>query len=317
MDVLDWLLDADPSIRWQVLRDLADAAPAAIAAERARVAHVGWGSHLLDLQGADGNWEGGALFPARDGVPLPWSREEGQPWTATAPTLELLRELGADPADPRVRGAISMVEAHTRWEHDRERFFDGEVEPCLNGATIAVGAYFGVDVAPVVERLLGEQLEDGGWNCEAEFGSVRSSFHTTIRVLDGLLAFEQAVGAQDHVTAVRRRGEGYLLERHLLRRLSTDEIVDPAYLECAFPVRWRFDALRGLDYFRRAGDAPDPRLAEAIDLLRSKRRPDGTWPLDRVHKGATNVEPERVGEPSRWITLRALRVLRWVDESAG
>ncbi|MBU6423544.1 MAG: hypothetical protein KGQ88_05860, partial [Chloroflexi bacterium] len=219
VDVLHWLLDADPSVRRQALRDLADAPVEAVAAERARVATGGWGARLLALQGADGQWAGGACFPAA----FRWSdmETEGQPWTSTLPTLQLLRDLGVDPADERVRRAVAEVKDHCRWEHAGEPFFAGEVEPCINGRVVALGAYFGQDVDAVVTRLLGEQLADGGWNCEAENGSVRSSFHSTIDVLEGLLEHERATGGSPEAIAARRRGEEYLLERRLIRRKST------------------------------------------------------------------------------------------------
>lgn len=314
MSVLDWLLDADPSIRWQTLRDLADAPAGDVAASRARVAHEGWGARLLDLQGDDGLWEGGALFPARDGTPLPWSRADGQPWNATAYCLELLKDLGAEPADDRVRGAVERVRENARWEHDGQPFFEGEVEPCINGMVVGLGAYFGQDVDPVVHRLVGEQLEDGGWNCEAENGSVRSSFHTTIRVLEGLIAHERATGGTAASAAARRGGEEYLLERRLLRRRTTGEVVDRVWLEFSFPTRWHYDVLRGLEYFRSTGARPDPRVDQAIELVRAKRQPDGTWLLEHTHKGAVPFTMEDGdGRPSRWNTLRALRVLRWYD----
>ena len=318
MTVVDWLLDADPAIRWQALRDLAGAPGAVVATERERVAGEGWGARLLALEGDDGLWEGGALFPARDGKPLPWSREDGQPWTATAYALQQLLEFGVDPADHRVRRAIDLVRANARWEHDNQPYFEGEVEPCLNAMVVVQGAYFGVDVEPVVERLLGEQMADGGWNCEAENGSVRGSFHTTIRVLEGLLLHEQATGGSDASTGARRRGEVYLLERRLLRRRSTGDVIDPAFLQFSYPARWHFDVLRGLDYFRSTDDVPDPRLDEAIDLVRSKQEPDGRWLLEHTWKGAIPFQMEDGdGRPSRWNTLRALRVLGWYDGAAA
>ena len=205
MTILDWLLDSDPAIRWQVLRDLADAPPGIVAAQRARVATAasGWCARILALQGDDGQWEGGALFPAvRD-------RSVGQPWTATAYSLVLLQDCGVDPHDDAVRRAVARVKAHCRWEHAGQPFFNGEVEPCINGMTVSLGAYFEQDVDDVVDRLVSEQLEDGGWNCEVENGSVRSSFHTTIRVLEGLLAYERATGDSPAASAARRRGEEY------------------------------------------------------------------------------------------------------------
>jgi hypothetical protein len=315
---LDWLLDSDPAICWQALRDLCDAPGDVVAAERARVAGEGWGARLLALQGDDGLWAGGALFPGKAGQPLPWNREEGQPWTATAYSLVQLQEFGIDPDDDRVRRALALVREHCRWEHDNQPFFEGEVEPCINGMVVVLGAYFGHDVDGVVERLVGEQLDDGGWNCYAEYGSVRGSFHTTIRVIEGLLAHERATGGTVAASAARTRGEEYLLERRLLRRRTSGDVIDPAFLQFSYPTRWHYDVLRGLDYFRLTNRRADLRLAEAIELVRSKRQPDGRWLLENSHKGAIHFSMDAGdGEPSRWNTLRALRVLRWYDEEGA
>jgi hypothetical protein len=227
-------------------------------------------------------------------------------------TLHTLQIFGLDPASASARRAVELIAEHGRWEHEGQQYFDGEVEPCINGRTIDAGAYYGVDVAPLVTRILGERLADGGWNCEAERGSVRSSFDTTINVLDGLLQFERATGGSDAVREARRNGEEYLLERGLFRRKTTGDVVDPGYLEFAFPYYWHYDVLRALDYFRSSGAAPDPRMAEAVEAVRSKRQADGRWLLDHVHPGRVHFEIEDgVGKPSRWNTLRALRVLDW------
>jgi len=312
MTVLDWLLDSDPALRWQVLRDLTDAPAELVAAERARVANEGWGARLLALQGEDGQWAGGALFPARRAKTADGGRAEGQPWTATAYSLVNLHDFGVDPGGDKVRRAVAQVREHCRWEHAGQAFFSGEVEPCINGMTVVLGVYFDQPVDGVVARLLEEQLEDGGWNCEVENGSIRSSFHTTIRVLEGLLAHERATGGSAQSIAARRRGEQYLLERKLFRRKSTGTVVDPAWLKFSYPTRWHYDVLRALEYFRTTGDPPDRRVGEAIDLLRSKRQSDGTWLLENTHPGAVHFRLEDGdGLPSRWNTLRALRVLRW------
>jgi hypothetical protein len=311
MSVIDWLLDGDPAIRWQVLQDLTDASPDEIAAERARVAGVGWGERLLAAEDPDGLWAGGACFPAG------YRGGPGQPWTATMHTLQTLQLLGLDPASAPARRGVALVAENGRWEHAGQRYFDGEVEPCINGRTIETGAYFGVDVAPIVERILAERLEDGGWNCQAELGSVRSSFDTTINVLDGLLAFERATGGSPALSTARQRGEEYLLERRLFRRKSTGEVVNPEYLDFAFPYYWHYDVLRALDYFRRSGENPDPRMAEAVEVVQSRRQPDGRWRLDRIHPGRVYFDLEGdVGGPSRWNTLRALRVLDWWEAAA-
>lgn len=303
MTVIDWLLDADPAIRWQALRDLVDAPADAVAVERARVATEGWGARLLALASPDGTWDGPGLFPQ---------------FTSTAWSLVLLRDLGVEPDAPAVRAAIALVRERGRWEHAGQRFFDGEVEPCINGKTVALGAYFGVDTTPIVERLLGEQMEDGGWNCEQENGSTRGSFDTTISVLDGLLEFERATGGEPTVAAARRRGEEYLLERALLRRKTTGELIDPDYTRFSFPTYYFYDALRALDHLRAAGAPPDKRVAEAIDLVESKRDTDGRWPLENDHPGRRHfLIDDGEGRPSRWNTLRALRVLRWAGRVDG
>ena len=297
--VIDWLLDADPSIRWQVMRDLTDAPDDVVAAERARVASEGWGPRLLDQQRPDGQWG--------DGVGAPF-------WWTNMYTLVYLCDLGLDPASERARRAIDLVRTNVTWgpQFGSSPFFEGEVEPCINGRVVAIGAYFGVRSDRLVDRLLGEQLADGGWNCEAERGSVRSSFHTTICVLEGLLAFEQAFGATSTVTDARRRAEEYLLERRLLRRMSTGDIIEPTWTQFSFPPLWHYDVLRALDYLRAAAVRPDARAEEAVAAVRERRQADGRWLLDVRHRDTLHVElAGALGEPNRWITLRARRVLNW------
>jgi len=309
MTVVDWLLDSDPSVRWQVMRDLTDAPAEEVAAERARVASEGAGARLLGLQGADGRWGGAA-----------WNRG----WDSTMHVLSLLREMGLDPASSEARRAVGLVRDRVTWqgcgprECEGNPFFTGEVEPCINGQVAATGAYFGQDVRGLVERLLGEQMPDGGWNCEAANGSTRSSFNTTICVLEALLEHERAAGTSREVTEARLRGQEYLLERRLFRRRSTGQAIErdrkggAEWTRFAFPTWWHYDVLRGLEYLRRAGVAPDERIAEALELVASKRASDGRWPLETRHLGRMPVETDE-GEdrPSRWNTLRALRVLRW------
>ena len=305
--VIRWLLDSDPSIRWQVLRDLIGAPADEVAGERARVATAGVGARLLALQDADGRWGGAA-----------WNRG----WNSTMHVLMLLRDMGLDPASDQARRAVGLVRDRVTWQgwpaYDGNPFFAGEVEPCINGQVAAVGAYFDQDVRDIVDRLLGEQLSDGGWNCEAVNGSTRSSFNTTICVLEALLEHERSVGASPEVTEARLRGQEYLLERRLFRRRSTGEVIerdrkgDAAWTRFAFPTWWHYDVLRGLEYLRGAGVAPDERVAEAIALVASKRDGDGRWPLETSHSGDMPVETdEGEGRPSRWNTLRALRVLNW------
>ena len=312
--MIDWLLESDPAIRWQVMRDLLDAPEAEWRAERARVETHGWGTRLLSYEDEDGQWAGGAFAP-RDFDHREW-QEVGQPWTATTFALTQLREFGLDPASERARRAVASIGANSRWEHDGQPFWEGEVEECINGRTAADGAYFGVDVSPIVERLVGERLADGGWNCERARGSVRSSFATTINVLEGLLEYERATGGTPQSREARAAGEEFLLERGLFRRLSTGEPADERFLLFVYPNRWRYDVLRALDYSRSAGAPPDPRLGDAVDHLRRRRSDDGTWPLDWRLPGRVWFElDDGPGRPSRWVTLRALRVLRWWDYS--
>jgi len=307
--VIRWLLDSDPSIRWQVLRDLTGAPAHAVALERARVASEGWGAQLLALQGADGRWGGAA-----------WNRG----WDSTMHVLMLLRDFGLDPASSEARRAVGLVRDHVTWrgagppECDDNPFFAGELEPCINGQVAAAGAYFGQDVRGIIDRLLGEQLPDGGWNCEAPNGSTRSSFNTTICVLEALLEHERATGESPEVTGARLRGQEYLLERRLFRRRSTGEVIardrkgGAVWTRFAFPTWWHYDVLRGLEYLRSAGVTPDERVVEAIDIVESRRDADGRWPLEARYPGVMPVEiDEGVGRPSRWNTLRALRVLDW------
>ena len=315
--VFQWLLDSDPSIRWQVMRDLIGATADEAAAERAKVATEGWGAQLLALQGADGLWGGAA-----------WN----QGWDSTMHVLTLLCELGLDPASDQARRAVGLVRDHVRWpgwdwdgnwlgmDFVGNPFFAGEVEPCINGQVGASGAYFGPDMQSerILGLLLAEQLADGGWNCEAANGSTRSSFNTTICVLEALLEMELAGRSSPEVTAARLRGQEYLLERRLFHRRSTGEVIErdregeSEWTRFTFPNWWHYDVLRGLDYLRRAGVTPDERLAEAIALVESKRTGDGRWLLEHQYPGRIPVElDEGVGRPSRWITLRALRVLDW------
>lgn len=307
--VMEWLLDSDPAIRWQVMCDLMDAPADEVAAERAKLDTEGVCAQLLQLQSSDGRWGGAA-----------WNRG----WDSTMHALTLLREMGLDPAGGAARKAVGLVRDGVTWrgcgpaEADRNPFFAGEVEPCINGQVAAAGAYFRQDVGSLIDRLLGEQLADGGWNCDAPRESTRSSFNTTICVLEALLEYERVGGSDRSVTGARLRGQEYLLERRLCRRLSTGEIIQrdrksgAEWARFAFPTWWHYDVLRGLDYLRRAGAARDERLADAVALVDSKRTAEGRWVLEARYPGRMPVEIDAgEGRPSRWNTLRALRVLQW------
>lgn len=317
-DLRQWLLNSDPSIRWQVMRDLLHSPADEVTTERAKIATEGWGAQLLALQASDGKW-GGA--------------EWNHGWNSTMHALTLLREFGLDPNSDAAKRAIGLVSDLVRWrgwdwdgawrgdDFLGNPFFAGEVEPCINGQVGASGAYFGHETQSerIFDRLLDEQLSDGGWNCEAENGSTRSSFNTTICVLDALLEFDfRFGGTRSDVTSARLRGQEYLLERRLFRRRSTGSAIQQDrkggsdWTRFAFPNWWHYDILRGLDYLRRAGVTPDERVAEAIDLVESKRGDDGRWLLDVRYSGVMPIEmDDSEGMPSKWITLRALRVLDW------
>ncbi len=307
MRTIDWLLDADPAIRWQVMRDLTREPEVVVAAERARVAHDGWGAELLSLQASDGRWDGGTYRPG-------WvdrSKPFFDAWTATHFSLQQLRDFGLDPRSPEAQRAVTLVRDSVRWDANDSPYFLGETEPCINGIALAIGAYFDQDVDGIVDVLLDGQLGDGGWNCWAEYGATAASFHTTICVLEGLLAWEHAGGRSPAVTEARSEGEQYLLERRLFRARSTGEVVDPRFTMFSYPTRWYYDVLRGLEYFRSTSEPPDDRCAEGIDLVRRKGR-DGRWVLENTHQGPMHFTMEGPdGFPSRWNTLRALRVLDW------
>ena len=295
--VMRWLLDSDPSIRWQVMRDLMDESEEVVAAERSRIASEGWGARLLALQAPQGRW---------------WADTDPWPLKGTIFTLVLLKDLGLDPSSEAADRAIGRVREGNTWHPFAGRpFFDGETEPCINGRILAAGAYFGEASDRLLDRLLSEQLEDGGWNCDAP-PSRRSSFHSTICVLEGLLEYEKARGASAPVTEARVRAQEYLLERRLFSSLSSGEVIDRNWTLFSFPPTYHYDVLRGLDYLRSAGVEPDDRVAEAVTLVAKKQHQNGRWPLENPHPDRVPFDMEGgAGTSSRWNTLRALRVLDW------
>ncbi|MDH2442683.1 hypothetical protein QDR37_01870 [Amnibacterium sp. CER49] len=308
-DVVAWLLEGDPAVRGQVLRDLTDATDEQIAAERTRAATEGWGARLLAEQGENGLWDGGVYRPG-------WvdeSRPFFDAWTATHFALSLLRELDPDPASPAVRVALDRVREQVRWDIGDRPYFEGEAEPCVNGAVLVNAMWAGEPGDRVVEALLDRRLRREGWNCFDRDGGGTFSFHSTLAVVEGLLSFERAGGSHPEARPARLAAEELLLERSLLHRLSDGEPADPRFALPAFPAWWYYDVLRALDHFRLARPGGDPRLADAIAVLRRLRRPDGRWRIEQTHMGPTLFElsGEEEGHPSRMVTLRALRVLRW------
>jgi hypothetical protein len=314
--LMTWLLDSDPALRWQVERDLAHEPPEVWEATRSRVATEGFGARLLARQDDDGQWAGGAFFPAdfdpdgQDG--------DGQPWTATTWSLNALREWGVDAAVLQDRHTAELLAANSRWEYENLPYWDGEVDVCINSWTVSNGLWLGADVTGIVDWFVEHRLADGGWNCEWVEGSTRSSYHSTLNALKGLLDHDTATGGTDATRAARRSGEEYLLQRDLFRRLTTGQAVGPWVDRFAYPMRWTYNVLNAAEYFRRAslldGTAPDPRMAEAIDIVRSARRSDGSWLQGPVQPGRVWFDvdvPER--RPSKWLTLHGIRVLEWWD----
>lgn len=298
---LRWLLDSDPAIRWQVMRDLTGETPDAVAAERSRIATQGWGAELLARQSPGGNWGGPTEYPGL---------------LITLYTLVVLKDLGLDPASEQARRMIDRVDKRLVFRPLKNRpFLHGETEPCINGRILGIGAYFKEPNDELVNQLLNEQLEDGGWNCEAP-NSRRSSFHTTICVLEGLREYERAVRKSALVNRARKKAENYLLERRMFRSLRSGEVIDKRWLRFSFPTFWHYDVLRGLDYLRNAGIKPDNRVTEAVEIVMKRRHQNGRWPLNLVHAEQIPLAMETaVGSASRWNTLRALRVLRWYRSS--
>ncbi len=311
--VISWLLDSDPALAWQVERDLLDEPQAVWDSTRRRVATEGFGAKLLARQGADGQWAGGAYFPGDFDFDTPDPADGGgQPWVATTWSLNALRSWGLDAAV--LAGTAELLAANSRWEYDNLPYWGGEVDCCINGYTLANGAWLGAEVSGLLDWFASHQMSDGGWNCEWENGSVRSSFDSTLNALEGLLYYQRATGVSTQ--DVRRPAEEYLLERELYKRKSTGELIDPVLLRFAYPFRWYYSVLRAADYFRDVslleGTAPDPRISSAIDRVREQRQPDGTWLQARRHPGRVWFEVDaRAGEPSKWLTLSGMRVLSW------
>lgn len=317
--VLEWLLDSDPALRWQVERDLVGAPVEIWAATRARVAAEGYGAALLERQGVDGQWAGGSFFPAGY-FGSAEADDPGQPWVATTWSLKDLRDWGLDAAV--LAGTAEKLAVNSRWDYGDLPYWGGEVDVCINSYTLATGAWLGADVSQLAAWFPAHRLADGGWNCEAEEGeSVRSSFHSTLNAVEGMLAYERITG-DTSLRDARHGGEEYLLERRLLYRLATGELVGDFVTRFVYPHRWRYSALVALDHFRDValweGTAPDPRLSDAIDLVRAARQPDGTWLQTAALPGRTWFDvdvPE--GQPSKWLTLVGTRVLDWCDVSPG
>lgn len=305
-NAVEWLLEGDPAIRWQVMRDLLDAPAPKVERERKKTTRSGWGARLLALQDRGGTWGRGLYSPK---------------WISTTYTMLLLRDLGVPPDSPRLRrGCSLLLDEGLKRDGGINFEWGSRAETCITGMVLSILSYFEYDddrLDTVADHLLAQQMVDGGWNCEFARGrATHASFHTTISALEGLRFYEQHRGRKRSVVrAAQRRGRELLLQHRLYRSHRTGEVVKPVFLLLSFPPRWHYDILRALDYFQSADAERDDRLAEAIELVRQKERADGRWPLQNRYRGKVFFEMERIGAPSRWNTLRALRVLRWWDGS--
>ncbi|MDO5663471.1 MAG: squalene cyclase [Brachybacterium sp.] len=318
---VEWLLDTDPALRWQVERDLLGAPREQWEATRARVGHEGMGADLIGRQDPDGQWAGGAYFPAGFFEDEEARDAPGQPYTATTWSLTTLREWGASPADLRRPNTAALLEQNARWEYENLPYWDGEVDVCINGWTLLNGIWLGRDMSDLAAWFPEHQLADGGWNCEWVEGARTSSVHSTMNAVKALLEYELRTGDVS-MRPVRHRGEEYLLERRLLRRRRDGELIGPWVVNMTYPMRWAYSALNALDHFRAAsiadGAPPDPRIRDAIDLLRSEREADGCLRQGVVAPGAVWFPIDVAeGEPSPWVTFLAARILAWWDASGA
>lgn len=312
--VLDWLLDSDPALRWQVERDLAGADEATWRDTRARVATEGHGARLLRLQDDDGQWAGGAYFPTTITHPVEWGDREAQPWLATTWALKDLREWGLDAGV--LAGTADRLAENSRWEYDDLPYWGGEVDACINAYTLATGAWLGANVTGLRDWFVEHQLGDGGWNCEWVEGATVSSFHSTLNAVIGLRQFTELGGGDTR--ALRAPAEEYLLARRLRLRASTGQPVGDWVERLEYPFRWQYSILRALDHLRAVSlldqTPPDARASDAVERLRSRRTSDGVWLQERRDPGAVwFLVDADAGEPSKWLTFIAERVLQWWD----
>ncbi len=305
------MMEGDPAIRWQAMRDLLDEPEKEWRAERRRTLKEGWGARFLAEQDANGIWGGGLYSPK---------------WISSTYTLLALTGIGLPPdCAPARRGAQAALDGLFGLEADDALYRrTNDYDQCVSGMLVQLAAYFGVAAERrnvMIRSLLENRIPDGGWNCRIKRKPLpkHSSFHTTINVLEGL---REAVEQKDcmqakAILAAEAEAREMLLRHGLFRSHRTGEMIDARWTLLSYPPRWHYDMLRALDYFRRAGAGRDRRLQESIDLLISRRRPDGRWPVQRKHPARVYFDMEKTGGPSRWNTLRALRVLKWWNHGTG
>jgi hypothetical protein len=312
-EAIDWLLDGDPAIRWQTLRDLVGAAERTVQRERKKVALDGWGARLLALQAPQGTWAAG--LSSDSGLYSP-------KWTSTTYTMLLLRDFGLAANNRQAQRACTLLLDQGLRQDGGINYgtwaqWTGQGETCVTGMVLSILAHFEYDdhrLDTVADHLLERQMPDGGWNCRLARGATHASVHTTISVLEGLRRYELLHRRKGReLQAAQRRGREFLLVHRLFRSHRTGEIIKPVFTRFAFPPRWHYDILRALDYFQAVHAPRDQRLAEAVAIVRKGQGEDNRWRLQHEHKGKTHFRLERLGAPSRWNTLRALRVLKWWD----
>lgn len=310
VETIEWLLGGDPSIRWQTLHDLVGAPEREVEAERRKVAEQGWGRRLLELQSADGTWPSAA----RHFLYRPYH-------TSTFFTLMLLRDLGLPGDDRRAHRGCSMLLDNTL-RHTGIAICPPDSETCQTGIGLSLLAHFQHDgrlVDVLADHLLEQQMPGGGWNCdlspvgqERERVRMRPPTHasviTTLVALEGLRAYELSGGRS--TGDAQRRGREFLLEHRLFRSHRTGDVIDPAFTCLTFPA-WGYDILRVLEHFRAVGAPRDERLSDAVGLVAEAEQRDGRWYLRHRWEGQTHFDLEPLGAPSRGLTLRASRVLRW------
>jgi len=316
-NAIEWLLEGDPAIRWQVLRDLVAATESKVAGERAKVASEGWSARLLAKQDPAGTWAGGATPDAGLYTPK---------WISTTYTLLLLRDFGLSPKNRQVAKACRLLLEHGLQRDGGVNYgtwakWTGRGETCVTGMVLSILSYFQYDddrLEIIAKHLLAQQMPDGGWNCRWPNGATHASVHTTISVLEGLRLYEMNCCSKlKEISAAQQRGREFLLVHRLFRSHRTGQIIKPIFLRFSFPPRWHYDVLRALDFFQAVNAPRDERLSEAIELVRQKQGKDGRWLLENTYKGKTYFELEQVGSPSRWNTLRSLRVLKWWDDRSA
>ena len=304
-EIIFWLLEGDPAIRWQVQRDLLNVNSAKYEAERRKIAKEGWGKRLLDLQDSSGLWGGGIYGPK---------------WISTTYTMLTLRLLGLQTNHPQAKQACKIFLDEGFYTDGGINFFSYSLkysETCVTSMILALLAYFRYPderIHAIASFVVGEQMSDGGWNCESPKGATHSSFHTTISALEGLYEYECLFPEKKKIVRpVRPRGHEFLLAHRLYKSHRTGKVFDPKMTSMPFPPRWKYDFLRALDYFRSCNAPRDERMSDAIELLQMKQKKDGTWPMNSGMTGVKYFDLEKAGQPSRWNTLRALRVLNWWD----